>query len=36
VRIDQSYVRNDTNPFVSGIQSIPAENCQVVADFFRQ
>jgi YVTN family beta-propeller protein len=36
VRIDQGFVRIDTNPFVDGIQSIPAPNCQVVADFFRQ
>jgi hypothetical protein len=36
VRIDQSFVRTDTNAFVSGIQSIPVTNCQVVADFFRQ
>jgi YVTN family beta-propeller protein len=36
VRIDQSYVRVDTNPFLSGIQSIPAENCVIVTDYFRQ
>jgi hypothetical protein len=36
VRVDQGFVRSDTNPFVTGIQSIPAENCQIVADYFRQ
>jgi hypothetical protein len=36
VRIDQGFVRTDTNPFVTGIQSVQATNCQVVADYFRQ
>ena len=36
VRIDQSFVRTDTNAYLPGIQSIPVTNCQVVADFFRQ
>jgi len=36
IRIDQSYVRVDTNPFIGGIQSIPVDNCQIVADYLRQ
>ena len=36
VRIDQGFTRIDTNTFQSGIQSIPATNCQVVADYYRQ
>jgi YVTN family beta-propeller protein len=36
VRIDQGFVRIDTDPFQAGIQSIQAPNCQVVADYFRQ
>jgi hypothetical protein len=36
IRVDQGFVRTDTNPFHSGIQSIPVTNCQVVADYFRQ
>ena len=36
VRVDQSFVRVDTNPFEAGIQSIQAPDCQVVADYFRQ
>jgi hypothetical protein len=36
VRIDQGYVRIDTNAFEPGIQSIPVTNCQVVASYFRQ
>ena len=36
IRIDQSYVRVDTNPFIGGIQSIPVDNCQIVTDYLRQ
>lgn len=36
VRIDSGFVRIDTNPFLSGIQSIPVPSCIVVTDYFRQ
>lgn len=36
VRIDQGFVRVDTNPFLAGIQSIPAPNVTVLMDYFRQ
>jgi hypothetical protein len=36
VRVDQSFVRIDTNAFQPGIQSIPVPNVQVVMDYFRQ
>ena len=36
VRIDQGFVRIDTNAFQPGIQSVPASSCQVVASYFRQ
>jgi len=36
IRIDQSNSLVDTNAFLSGTQSIPAPDVQVLADFFRQ
>jgi len=36
VRIDQGFVRVDTNAFHDGIQSISVPNCQFVTDYFRQ
>jgi len=36
IRIDQSNSLVDTNAYRSGIQSIPAPDVQVLADFFRQ
>lgn len=36
IRIDQGNNRIDTNPFVLGVQSIPAPNVQVLMDNYRQ
>jgi hypothetical protein len=36
VRIDQGFVRIDTDPYNVGIQSVPATSCTVVTDYFRQ
>ena len=36
IRIDQGFTRVDTDPFHSGVQSIPAPNVQVLMDYFRE
>ena len=36
ISLDGPFLRTDTNAFHDGIQSIPAENCQVLMDYFRQ
>ena len=36
LRVDGGLIRQDTNPFIPGIQSIPAPNANVVVDFLRQ
>ncbi len=36
ILLDGTFGRVDTNPFVTGTQSIPAPNVQVVSSFFRQ
>jgi hypothetical protein len=36
IRIDQGNAKVDVNPFLAGIQSVPAPNVQVLMDYFRQ
>ncbi|MFM7281780.1 MAG: hypothetical protein ACKO32_08380, partial [Planctomycetia bacterium] len=36
IRIDQGNGRVDVNPFLAGVQSVPAPNVQVLMDYFRQ
>jgi len=36
IRIDQNNSRVDTNAFLTGTQSVPAPDVQVLMDFFRQ
>ena len=36
ILMDGPFLRFDTNAFQDGIQSIPAEDCQVLMDYFRQ
>jgi hypothetical protein len=36
IRIDQGNGKVDVNPFLAGVQSVPAPNVQVLMDYFRQ
>ncbi|MHC5012820.1 MAG: hypothetical protein ACYTG6_18060, partial [Planctomycetota bacterium] len=36
IRLDSGFQRFDTDPFQSGVQSIPAQGVSVLMDYFRQ
>ena len=36
IDLSSGFRRYDTDPFVTGVQSLPATNVNIVADFMRQ